>query len=361
LVQITLLSACARTPEPVEIGAGQQRPIIFDTDMAHEDMFAALFLLQHPNVDLKAITVAGTGEAHCQPGVRNAQGLASLAGKPDLPVACGSETPLQGSHEFPAEWRQGADSVYGIPLPANPNPPAELSAPDLIANIIAKSPEKVTLVAVGPLTNLGEALRDHPEIVENIEAIYIMGGAVDAPGNVGVSGVGIENPVAEWNIYIDPHAANLVLASGAPIVLVPLDATRDVPITRRFHNSLGKARASAAANFVYDVLSTQLDFIDSGGFQFWDTLTAAAALQDDLAEYENVSRGGGRAERLDTNRPGWIPGTGGSFGRSRAVRGAAAYGAEPGKPITGLAVLSVMSVCRSAVGSGAGMPACAVQ
>ncbi len=288
MILVILLSACARVPEAVEIETAQPMPIIFDTDMAHEDMIAALFLLQHPNVDLKAITVAGTGEAHCEPGVENAVGLAVLAGVPDLPVACGRETPLEGSHEFPAEWREAADRAYGIPLPDNPNPPAGQLAPQLMAEIIGKSPEKVTLVAVGPLTNLGEALRDYPEIGEKIAAIYIMGGAVNVPGNVGASGVGIDNQVAEWNIYVDPLAANLVLASGAPVVLVPLDATVDVPITRRFYNILGKARTSAAADFVYDVLSTQLDFINSGGFQFWDTFSAAVVLQNDLARYETV-------------------------------------------------------------------------
>ncbi len=193
--------------------------------------------------------------------------------------------------------------------------PPELSAPDLIAKIVRESHEKVTLVAVGPLTNLGEALRDHPEMVENIEAIYIMGGAVNVPGNVGASGVGIDNQVAEWNIYIDPLAANLVLASGAPVVLVPLDATRRCPSPVRFYNSLGKARTSAAANFVYDVLSTQLDFIDSGGFQFWDTLTAASALQNDLAGirkrvYLRVVEEEGARQRLDADHAGWVLGAG---------------------------------------------------
>ena len=115
-----------------------------------------------------------------------------------------------------------------------------------------------------------------------------MGGAIQVPGNVGDSGVGIENELAEWNIYIDPRAANLVLASGAPIYMMPLDATREVPITRAFYNNLGEVRQSAAANFVYDVLSTQQDFINSGGFQFWDSFTAAVALKNDLSRFETV-------------------------------------------------------------------------
>lgn len=296
------LGACSRVPEAVAIEPAPPKPIIYDTDMAHEDMIAALFLMGHPNAELKAITVSGTGEAHCQPGVRTAQGLAALAGMPELPVACGRETPLQGNHEFPADWRQGADDAYGVPLPDNPNPPAASEAADLIAKIVSDSPQKVTLVAVGPLTNLGEALREHPEIVQNIAEIYIMGGAVDVPGNVGASRVGIDNQLAEWNIYIDPVAANLVLASGARVVLVPLDATQQVPITRRFYNTLGKARATPVANFVYDVLATQRDFINNGGFEFWDTLTSAVALHPDLTRFESRDI---RVVEEEGNQSGW--------------------------------------------------------
>ena len=102
-----------------------------------------------------------------------------------------------------------------------------------------------------------------------------MGGAVDVEGNVGNSGVGIQNKYAEWNIYIDPVAANIVLKSGIPIILVPLDATQDVPVTRNFYKALDKNRNTPTANLVYDMLTANLDFINSGGFQFWDSLTAA--------------------------------------------------------------------------------------
>ena len=109
LVVLTLaLAGCGtRTiaPDPNLIDIQTSQPVILDVDMAHEDMFSALFLLSHPNVDLKAITVSGTGEAHCEPGVRNVLGLIALSGKEDIPVACGKETPLAGNHEFPAEWR----------------------------------------------------------------------------------------------------------------------------------------------------------------------------------------------------------------------------------------------------------------
>lgn len=280
------LQACATIPEPVTIPPAPPIPVIFDGDMAQEDMFAALFLLQHPNLDVKGITVVGTGEAHCDPGVENLRGIAVLAGKIELPVTCGRETPLAGNHVFPEEWRRSADNAYGVELPAGSGTPPGLAAPEWIAQVVFESPQPVTIIAVGPLTNIAEVLGKYPDIVANIEMIYVMGGAVDVGGNVGKSGVGIDNEVAEWNIYIDPLAANQVLASGVPVTLVPLDATSHVPITRRFYTTFESWRDTPAGQFMYDVLTAELDFIESGGFQFWDSFTAAVATDETLARFE---------------------------------------------------------------------------
>jgi pyrimidine-specific ribonucleoside hydrolase len=285
-----LLAACSSqspAPDPSLIQIQTPKPVIFDTDMAHEDMFSALYLLSHPNVDLKAITVTGTGEAHCQPGVANALGLVILSGHAEIPVSCGRELPLAGNHEFPSEWRQGADTAYGVEIPAG-GAASELSAPDLIIDILQNSIEPVTIVAVGPLTNIAEVLQKEPGIASNIQEIYIMGGAVNVDGNVGNSGVGIDNQHAEWNIYIDPVAANIVFNSGVSVTLVPLDATRDVPVTRKFYNSLSNYLTTPSANFVQEMLSANLDFVDSGGFQFWDTLTSAIFTDESIASFEEI-------------------------------------------------------------------------
>ncbi|MCK4726168.1 MAG: nucleoside hydrolase, partial [Anaerolineales bacterium] len=211
-------TTCAVPRSPINIHqSAEPRPVIIDVDMAHEDMHAILFLLQHPAVEVQAITVTGTGEAHCTPGVAHALGLLALHGKADIPVACGMETPLRGDNIFPEAWRQDVDNLYGLSLPLNPNPPASVPAAQLIAEVTSQSDRKVSLIALGPLTNLAEALQTYPNLVENLDSIYIMGGAVRFPGNVGLSGVGIDNQFAEWNIYLDPTAANIVLASGVPI------------------------------------------------------------------------------------------------------------------------------------------------
>jgi inosine-uridine nucleoside N-ribohydrolase len=294
LIMVTLVSvglflaACAggAAPPTQEVsGVEDPQPVILDVDMAHEDMHALLYLLQHPSVDVKAITVVGTGEAHCEPGVRHALGLLALNEAGDIPVACGRETPLAGDHSFPPAWRQDVDNLYGLSLPEG-GEASSLSAPELIASITQESQEKVTIVAVGPLTNVAEASIASPDMIDNVEMIYVMGGAVEADGNVGFSGVGIDNQYAEWNIYADPYSANIVFNSGAPVTLVPLDATKDAPITTRFYQILEDQRASPEADFVYDLLTASLGFVKSGGFQFWDSLTAAIFTDESLATFK---------------------------------------------------------------------------
>src|SRR5690349_21114759 len=104
LITSLLIAGCGRpsaAPDPGLIPVQTPKPVILDVDMAHEDMFSALFLLSHPNVDLRAITVSGTGEAHCEPGVKNALGLVAVSGHEEILVACGRcgrETPLMGDH-----------------------------------------------------------------------------------------------------------------------------------------------------------------------------------------------------------------------------------------------------------------------
>lgn len=290
LSTILLVAGCGSqslTPDPSLIQIQTPKPIILDADMGLDDMLAILYLASHPNVDIRAITVAGTGLAHCDAGVSNALGLVELSDQKDVPVACGRETPLEGNHVFPADWRQGADDASGVEL-SHAGKPSLLSAPELIVDVLQSANDRISIVAVGPLTNIAEALQTAPEIDAKIEAIYIMGGAVKTDGNVGISGVGIQNQYAEWNIYIDPVAANIVFDSGIPIILVSLDATDDVPVTRNFYKTLDKNRNTPSANLAYELLTANLDFIDSGGFQFWDPLAASVFTDQSIVSLEEI-------------------------------------------------------------------------
>jgi hypothetical protein len=104
-------------------------PLIVDTDFGNDDVLALLYLLQHPAVDLQAITVVGTGLVHCQPGIRHVHGLLELTHSGEIPVSCGDEMPIGAEHPFPEAWRQGADRLWGLNLPINQRQPSPLPAP----------------------------------------------------------------------------------------------------------------------------------------------------------------------------------------------------------------------------------------
>ena len=260
-------------------------PVIIDTDMAGDDWMAILYLLQHPDINVVAITVTGTGEAHCSPGIRHALDLLLLAGHPEVPVTCGRELPLAGGHAFPMEWRNGVDNLFNLTLPRNPNPPSEEFAPELITRLIQGSDQKMQIVALGPLTNIAEAFEAEPTLNDNLESLIIMGGAVNVPGNVGPS-LNIDNQHAEWNIYADPHAAEIVFENVSPITLVPLDATQHVPMTMDFYKQIKDDRQAPAAEFVYRILTQIEGRIQQGGYYFWDPLAAAVATDQSLAKYQ---------------------------------------------------------------------------
>lgn len=155
-------------------------PVIIDTAFAADDWMAILFLLQHPGADVRAITLTGAGEAHCDPGVRNALNLAALADQPDIPVACGRETPLEGEHTFPDEWRTSVDSMFGIPMPTNEAEPFAGDAVALLQASIAASPQPPVLITLGPLTNIAELFAADPALTAQVARVVIMGGAVNA-------------------------------------------------------------------------------------------------------------------------------------------------------------------------------------
>lgn len=284
-------------------------PVVIDTDMSVDDWLAILYLLQHPAIEVQAISVTGVGAAHCEPGIQHALNLLMLAGNPEVPVACGRETPLQGEHSFPQWLRDNVDALAGLTLPLNSNSAFDGTAVDLLTHTIAETTQSITIIALGPVTNVAETLDSDPSLIEKIEMVYIMGGAVDVAGNVGFMVAG--NNAAESNIYLDPHAAAIVFASGVPVTLVPLDATNYVRITMDFYKQIESDRTTPEADFVYQALTTQLDFIRSGGYYFWDPLAAAIATDNSLATFEErtltvVEKEGsqsGRTQEIDTGNP----------------------------------------------------------
>ncbi len=252
-------------------------PVVIDSDMISDDWMATLLILNDPDFEVVAITVAGTGFAKCDAGVAAALGLLALTEYGDVPVSCGSETPLMGDNAPPEEWLTTLEGVQALGLPeggeADPR-----DAVTLFTETIQDSPEPVTVLALGPLTNVGAALEATPDLVGNINQIYVMGGAVDVDGSF----VSEENTYAEWNIFCDPHGARLTFESGATVVLVGLDATNAVPVTPEFVERLNAEKASPAADFVALLMENNAESIASGGYYFWDPLAAVVMADNEL-------------------------------------------------------------------------------
>lgn len=201
----------------------EPRKIIIDTDPGQDDAVAILLALASPELDVLGIT-AVAGNVPLALTEKNARKICELAGKPETKVFAGAVRPL-ARKLVTAEHVHGRTGLDGPELPEPTMPLQAQYAVDFIVETLMKEPEgSVTLCALGPLTNLALAMIREPAIVPRIKEIVLMGGGYFEQGNVTQS--------AEFNIYVDPQAADMVFRSGAPIVVMPLDVTHKALTTR---------------------------------------------------------------------------------------------------------------------------------
>jgi purine nucleosidase len=198
--------------------------IIIDTDPGQDDAVAILLALASPD----EITVLGitavAGNVPLALTQKNARIICELAGRPDIPVFAGCERPMV--HPLvTAEHVHGKTGLDGIALPDPTMALQDRHAVDFIIDTLrAEPPGSVTLCPIGPLTNIATAFTRAPDIVTRVKEIVLMGGAYFEVGNI--------TPAAEFNMYVDPQAAEIVFHSGVPLVVMPLDVTHKVLTTR---------------------------------------------------------------------------------------------------------------------------------
>jgi len=263
----------AASPSPSDT-ADRPRPLLIDTDVAPDDLVAIAFLVSSPNVEIEAITVSGTGEAHCDAGVDVVLRLLERLDAPQIDVACGRETPLAGNHAFPDDWRAHVDDGSGLELPPTSRQPFDGSAVQLISET-AERVDGLRVLTLGPMTNVADALGQDPGLATRIEAVDAMGGALFVPGNVAFAGPP-DNNVAEWNIYADPAAAQAVIDSGLTVRLTSLDGTNQVPLTRAFAARVQEEATGPGALLLADLLAGH-PYMTDGTYFLWDALAAALA------------------------------------------------------------------------------------
>ncbi|MCF3594688.1 nucleoside hydrolase [Rhodobacteraceae bacterium LMO-12] len=200
------------------------RKIIIDTDPGQDDAVAILLALASPQeIEIVGITCVA-GNVPLALTSKNARIICELAGKPDVKVYAGCDRPL-GRDLVTAEHVHGKSGLDGPDLPDPKMPLQDTHAVDFIIDTLrAHEPGTITLCPLGPLTNIAMAFEKSPDIMERVAEIVLMGGAYFEVGNI--------TPAAEFNIYVDPQAANIVFNSGAPITVMPLDVTHKALVTK---------------------------------------------------------------------------------------------------------------------------------
>jgi inosine-uridine nucleoside N-ribohydrolase len=265
----------------------RSRRIILDTDPGVDDTLAILLALRSTEIKVVGITTV-CGNVSLEQATRNLfRVLHLLRPVPTVSVGRGAPKPLEVPLVTAANVH-GTDGLGGLDqftdgrgLPRYPElavPPALPHAVELWEKLAKQFPKQLTLVTLGPLTNLAQALESRPEVVKQFREIISMCGAVEVPGNI--------TPTAEFNLYVDPHAAQRVFEAGLPLRLIPLDVTTSVALTREQLRRLARTGRDPLSRFVGDATGAVLDFTQQregrAVFHFHDPLAVGAAIDPSL-------------------------------------------------------------------------------
>lgn len=248
----------------VNAGAQQRRHVILDTDPGTDDALAILLALNSPELQVDAITVV-PGNVVAKQGLENARKLVSLANRCDVPVAGGAQHPLV-QKTYTALYWHGKNGLADIELPESKCKADARFGPDLIIELVHKYPHEVTLIPIGPLTNIALAVSKDPSIVGLVQDIVIMGGSLNG-GNV--------NGAAEANIFGDPEAAQIVFEAGWVVTMVGSDVGEKTLMTRK-HLAELEAGHGPENNVVTRIARFYIERSEKNG---WD----GAAMYDPLA------------------------------------------------------------------------------
>ena len=194
--------------------------VIIDTDPGVDDALALLLAMRSPELRIEAITPVA-GNVPLDLTLPNALRLVEIADRTDIPVAAGARTPLV-RRLVTATYAHGENGLGGAVFPEPTTKPVATPAAEMIRQIVRKYPGEVTLITIGPLTNVATSINSDPELAGMVRGLVMMGGSLSG-GNI--------TPAAEFNVYVDPEAARIVFQSGIPITMVGLDVTRKTSLT----------------------------------------------------------------------------------------------------------------------------------
>lgn len=259
----------------------QFKRILIDSDPGIDDALAILLALSSDQIQLEGITVVH-GNCSAPQGVINALSVLELAQAENVPVHQGFDRPLVNQPLFAPETH-GTSGLGYASLPYPEKEPEAEHAVDFLIRKLLDSPGEITVVAVGPLTNLAVAFRKEPAAIKAVREVISMGGAISHGGNT--------TPLAEFNVYADPHAAHIVYHSGVPIRLVPLDVTYQCVLTQNDVEQL-QHLSSPISEFIADATQFYMEFHDSyqgvKGCVINDPLALALTFRENLCQYRDL-------------------------------------------------------------------------
>jgi inosine-uridine nucleoside N-ribohydrolase len=274
------LTAIAKTAqEQAAVPHGKEHRIIIDTDPGVDDAFALFLALRSPELKVEAVT-AVAGNVPLETTLPNALRLVEIAGRADIPVAGGASSPLIRKL-VTAAYAHGNNGLAGVEFPAPRLRPTGEPAADLICRTVRANAGNISVVGVGPLTNVALALRQDPEIASMIRSIVLMGGSLSG-GNV--------TPSAEFNFYVDPEAASIVFTAGIPVRMVGLDVTRKVQLTDEHIKALRAGTgpvSDAAARIATAVMNMYRAHGETGGPNLHDPLAVSSLIHPDILTFED--------------------------------------------------------------------------
>ncbi len=248
------------------------RPFLIDTDTGSDDAVALVMALKYPDVQVEAITVVA-GNVPLEMGVQNALYTVELCQK-NVPVYAGADRPLLRTL-VTAQEIHGEDGMGDINLPLKGRVPAVGHAVPVIIDTINRFAGEITLVTLGPLTNIALALRIDPSLAQKVKHCYMMGGIGQGYGNM--------NEVAEYNIWVDPEAAKIVFESGMPMTMIGWDISHTYAVFTEEDARQLRAVGTPLAEFCVDINGTVMKIAQQttllAGFDLPDPIAMAVALE----------------------------------------------------------------------------------
>lgn len=258
------------------MAADGQIPVIMDVDTGVDDAIALLLATRIPELRLLGVTTVA-GNVALDMTTENTLRVLAAAGHAEIPVYPGMAAPLARPH-LDAAGFHGANGLADVELPRSPASVSRVSAPEYIIQSARQRPGELTLICVGPLTNLAVALRLEPELARLVRRVVVMGGVFQNPGNV--------TPYAEFNIWGDPEAAAEVSLSMLPLTFVGLDVTHQTNLERADWEALAE-QGGDEARLIHALLRQSLDERGRERFHLHDPLTIAVAVWPELVTTEH--------------------------------------------------------------------------